>query len=487
LLQRVGFSYDQYGNLTKAVISGRTGTAWNPGYSSTTNHYSIGSTDTSGFVTNDTNNTYSWDGYGKMAWSVTSGTPTCGTSGYCATYDAFGNIVETSNGSAWSERWLMQSGSAQMSGTSLGFAYFPAPAGGTAIVGGGGSKLYMHKDWLGSARLVSNVAAGSIYADKAYSPFGEEYGVFGNSDTEYNEFGGTTSNYYNGVLWDTPNRELSTIGRWLSPDPAGLGAVDPSNPQSWNRYAYVGNNPLTFTDPTGLFRSDNVDTEQENRDFANSGSYYLNGMEVSGAIAASLIQGTYVNFGSTPYIGSNTATNGQSYLYQLAATAQGSGYAYFGVSYGTAAYELGLPTDLSGGNNSGAANNGQQHTCQQQRILNAIPGAKLTGGERAQGGHEQFNISTTSDQLAAAGFAPYTTIFGTPNGYHNSSFLFQVHVNGQNGAQLSGSGSLLNVQAHIDVFNPAAGYGLGLALHGIWDLGVGSILFPHSSRLDPGC
>ncbi len=44
-----------------------------------------------------------------------------------------------------------------------------------------------------------------------------------------------------------------TQGRWISPDPAGLGAVDPSNPQSWNRYAYVLNNPLLATDPLGLF------------------------------------------------------------------------------------------------------------------------------------------------------------------------------------------------------------------------------------------
>jgi RHS repeat-associated protein len=41
-------------------------------------------------------------------------------------------------------------------------------------------------------------------------------------------------------------------GRWISPDPAGLAAVDPTDPQSWNRYAYVENNPLSFTDPLGL-------------------------------------------------------------------------------------------------------------------------------------------------------------------------------------------------------------------------------------------
>ncbi len=44
----------------------------------------------------------------------------------------------------------------------------------------------------------------------------------------------------------------SSLGRWIHPDPGGLAAVDPSNPQSWNRYAYVLNGPMTYTDPLGL-------------------------------------------------------------------------------------------------------------------------------------------------------------------------------------------------------------------------------------------
>ena len=54
-------------------------------------------------------------------------------------------------------------------------------------------------------------------------------------------------------LYDGLYREYHpTWGRWLNPDLAGLGAVDPSNPQSWNRYAYVTNNPLALSDPSGL-------------------------------------------------------------------------------------------------------------------------------------------------------------------------------------------------------------------------------------------
>src|SRR5215831_13306004 len=54
-------------------------------------------------------------------------------------------------------------------------------------------------------------------------------------------------------MWDFPARELHpTQGRWISPDPAGLAAVDITDPQTWNRYAYVRNNPCSFVDPLGL-------------------------------------------------------------------------------------------------------------------------------------------------------------------------------------------------------------------------------------------
>jgi RHS repeat-associated protein len=39
-------------------------------------------------------------------------------------------------------------------------------------------------------------------------------------------------------------------GRFTSPDPLG-GEL--ANPQSLNRYSYALNNPLRFTDPTGMY------------------------------------------------------------------------------------------------------------------------------------------------------------------------------------------------------------------------------------------
>ncbi|MBK8813992.1 MAG: hypothetical protein IPN69_25120 [Acidobacteria bacterium] len=40
-------------------------------------------------------------------------------------------------------------------------------------------------------------------------------------------------------------------GRWTSPDPYN-GSASVGNPQSWNRYSYVENQPTNFVDPSGL-------------------------------------------------------------------------------------------------------------------------------------------------------------------------------------------------------------------------------------------
>lgn len=40
------------------------------------------------------------------------------------------------------------------------------------------------------------------------------------------------------------------------PDPGGVNAVRLDDPQTWNMYAYVRNNPATLNDPTGLMEGD---------------------------------------------------------------------------------------------------------------------------------------------------------------------------------------------------------------------------------------
>jgi RHS repeat-associated protein len=129
-----------------------------------------------------------------------------------------------------------------MYGRTINYAYWPMPGGGTLLeIGNSGADYYLHKDWLGNARISTSVAGHALVADNAFSPYGETYNVLDSTNQNQQMFTGLTQNVLSG-MWDTPNRELAPQGRWLSPDPAGQG---------WNQYAYA-TNPNSLVDPTGL-------------------------------------------------------------------------------------------------------------------------------------------------------------------------------------------------------------------------------------------
>ncbi len=55
------------------------------------------------------------------------------------------------------------------------------------------------------------------------------------------------------------NRDYDpTTGTFLSKDPLGVGAEPEGRPTSANLFAYVGNDPLNYTDPLGLCRTTDV-------------------------------------------------------------------------------------------------------------------------------------------------------------------------------------------------------------------------------------
>jgi RHS repeat-associated protein len=115
-----------------------------------------------------------------------------------------------------------------------------------------GEQRHMDVDHLGSPRLVTNVA-GSQTAYHAYLPYGVEATPF-NQDVERMKFTGHERDLADPT---SPADDLDYMharftnpitGRFLSVDKLG---GNPHAPQSWNRYAYVHNNPLHLVDPSG--------------------------------------------------------------------------------------------------------------------------------------------------------------------------------------------------------------------------------------------
>jgi RHS repeat-associated protein len=170
-------------------------------------------------------------------------------------YDALGRRVEQTNSSGTREILYGPNGSklALMSGQTSVEAFIPLAGGATAVYSNGTLGWYRHPDWLGSSRIGSypTKQQNPYYDGEAsYSPFGESPAETGNID---HNFTGQNQDLTS-ILYDFQAREYNPgEGRWISPDPAGLPAVNPMDPQTWNRYVYVRNNPLALVDPTGRF------------------------------------------------------------------------------------------------------------------------------------------------------------------------------------------------------------------------------------------
>ncbi|MEM9553081.1 MAG: RHS repeat-associated core domain-containing protein [Acidobacteriota bacterium] len=118
---------------------------------------------------------------------------------------------------------------------------------------------FFHPDHLGTPRLITNRAIpGQVVSYHEYLPFGWEL-TDPNVDNEPLQFTGHERDR-NFVDPDEPaarNDDLDYMhARYYSPLLRRFLSVDavqgrPESPQSWNRYAYVRNNPMVLVDPDG--------------------------------------------------------------------------------------------------------------------------------------------------------------------------------------------------------------------------------------------
>jgi RHS repeat-associated protein len=216
-----GYDYDQSGNVTKDATDKRFA------YDAENKQTSFG---TNGSSTNG--GSYFYDGDGRRVKKVV------GTETTIFVYNASGQLV----------------------------AEYTTTAPPTI-----GTISYLTTDTLGSPRINTN-ASGQVTARHDYMPFGEEIIGLGNRTSTNGYQADNIRQKFTGYLRDEETNldfaqaryYCSALGRFISVDPL-FESAKPHNPQTWNRYSYVLNNPLYYVDPTGEKGEVTVEVDREKK------------------------------------------------------------------------------------------------------------------------------------------------------------------------------------------------------------------------------
>lgn len=120
-----------------------------------------------------------------------------------------------------------------------------------------GALHYPLHDQVGSTRasvlVSSQVPNGQQETDLDYYPFGTVVASSG-SDSSGNpyKFTGKERDGETGNDYFEARYTNASVSRFFSVDPGNYsGFAHPEDPQAWNAYSYVRNNPLSYTDPSG--------------------------------------------------------------------------------------------------------------------------------------------------------------------------------------------------------------------------------------------
>ena len=183
---------------------------------------------------------FTWDWKGRLASATVGGTT--------ATYGYDGTDVRTSEtvgGATTSYLWDRANSLPLLvdDGTN-GYLH----AGGLiAEITGGGTPTYHLTDALGSVRGLTDLA-GTVTGTSNFDVFGDARTTTGVSSIF--DFTGEQRDVTTGMVYLRARYYEPGYGRFVSEDtvvPGGPGT------QGFNRFAYVGNNPSTATDPSGNF------------------------------------------------------------------------------------------------------------------------------------------------------------------------------------------------------------------------------------------
>ena len=116
------------------------------------------------------------------------------------------------------------------------------------------STRYLHTDHLGSVEVITK-EDGTIAERLGYDAWGKRRNANG-TDSVTQLTSNITHHGYTGHQMNDSMGLINMNGRWYDPTLGRFMQADPTidgmaNLQGYNRYSYVANNPLSYTDPSG--------------------------------------------------------------------------------------------------------------------------------------------------------------------------------------------------------------------------------------------
>jgi len=240
---------DAWGNLTnRSAVTGKTLTEGLSVSATVKNQLTGFGYDAAGNMTSNGSATYSYDGDDRVT----------NAGGYTYTYDANSVRIKKASGSAGVLYWYGLNGEvlaeSDLSGNfSAEYIFFNGQR--VARRDSSGAVHYYFSDHLGTHSLVTDAIGTMPPQDESdFYPYGGEIPIV-NNDSNHYKFTGKERDSESSLDYFGARHYTSAMGRFMQPDEPFVDQED-SNPQSWNLYSYVLNNPLKSVDPDGNSHSE---------------------------------------------------------------------------------------------------------------------------------------------------------------------------------------------------------------------------------------
>jgi RHS repeat-associated protein len=181
---------------------------------------------------------------------------TSASGGIALAYDPASRLYQTSGGSAGTTRFGYDGSAliAEYNGSNaLLRRYVHGPGTDEPLVwyegSGTSDRRFLHSDERGSVVAVTN-SSGTTLNVNGY----DEHGIPSSGNVGRFQYTGQTWLPELGMYYFKARIYSPTLGRFLQPDPIGYG-------DGMNMYAYVGGDPMNFTDPTGTRTYDDAQSQ----------------------------------------------------------------------------------------------------------------------------------------------------------------------------------------------------------------------------------